>query len=506
MGTHNKTRDFTAGTIEEFEKYIDKYFHDGRNAFERLIDNAIKDVTFSFKNIIRLNDQDDISENFIRTLENDRSSVEREIISIWKEIAGIEQSYCHAFEHNCVRCESLTNIFRKIESSIQLDNLDNFANCNLMLRECGNDYLNMLEGRAVEITKKTPDELTDEDIEILAYVALNTTDNDLKERIYKTFYTETTSQRINYVIDKPDKPYYRFYDRNEEKWDKFVKDSELYYQQTLDKYYNGELTDEQEFNKIIRNKLLIEYMDEEGKLIFSSGSNDFLSISDKGEVTFVVPGYDHAVVWYKKQENPNGKLVEKEDISLSRITKEYDCEPNVYEGEDASYAIDKEISDEIRIQRRSNPLKEAYDGIKGKLVGLINEAFPGFKVVTKVSEKMYKKGVEEGIITTGEEVISADEKPDYSWFAKEFDLKCVMNNGDYVLIPTNKSCEIISELDHWIREHKDQYTNTYESYLNLIGTDGEKDAYSFITSVDVAQFRNMLSEVLEPMRVDGVFS
>ena len=507
MGAKLKTRDFTSQTIDEFDRYMDSYYDEQTDKIKSFWNRIVNWLGFFDLPWFNANGE---SEKYVRSLSSRRKKAETAITKTWTAVADVEATYEAYFNERLDLCASYSNIVRTIKNRITISAFQQSTNWGALLSSCAEDYTKFLENKALEITNKPVDELTDADIEILAYVALTTQDNELKEKIYNTFYYESTQNHIDYANAKPDDPYYRYYDRSDEKWEKFVDCTEVFFANKYQAYYNGELSEE-EINSVIRNKLLVEYMDETGNVLFCEGSTQPIHFSSSGTVSLTTPTHDHVVVWYNTSPANKGPFSDKESISAGGQKHTYNSNPAIADGADASRDIAVDVSDGMYVERRLD-WKDV-----GKKVGtaVVDHFIPGSgKIIGNIDKSLKKVTKVKDIAEKGEEINSEyyekdhfyeDSKPSYQWFVNAFDIKCVTTENGYTLYPTKDTEQIVTKMLKWLQDHG--YSDIYNSCTARACYDVEMtDTEWFVANVNVVDLYNNLdgAGILEQLS-DEVF-
>lgn len=484
MGKTNKTRDFTANTIVKFEQEMSSYFDEQTGEISNFWDRVCRFLGIFDYSWFNASGEAD---KYIKSLSDRRDRAETEIVKTWTAVADVEAMYEARFRERKELCGSYSNIVKTIASRIELTAFEQPTNWGNLLSECAKDYEKFLEIKALEITNKSADELTDEDIEILAYVALTTTDDKLKGKIYNTFYRDTSTEHVEYVYGSRDRPY-RVYDRADEQWEKFVNCTEYYYATEYQAYFDGERTEEK-INDVIRNKLLVEYMDETGKTLFATGAEQPVHFSTDGNVTLTIPA-DHIVV-HSREELRNSKFVDREHIPLKKRT--YNSNLAIANGAEAERDIAVDISDGMYIERQFDWKKHTIKAVQdaadlvlpgsGKVIGTADKIFT---TIMDTAQKLdeYRK----------QEEFCEANKPFYQWFVGTFNIKCVTTENGYLLYPSKDTEALYQKMLIWLKENG--YLKIYNMYRapKEACFDGAEmtEAEWFVANVDVTELYNVL--------------
>ena len=460
-----KIRDYSKATIDAFEKYIDTYY-DAQSGGIRSNWDKIKRWFGIYPK-----KQDEINgnvEKYIRSLEDNKSVTVNKIKRTWEAVAAVEETYSADFQKVSSMCENYVSAARKAADIINISSFSNPVSVGGLLNNCADEYMKLIETKLERILEKSVEDLTDQDIEILAYVSLNTTNRELKERILNVFYTDTTDQHITYVGGKPDHQPFHYYDRNKEKWEKFVTCENAYYSTYYSKYLKGEL-DDSAFNNNIKNHMAIQYLDEEGEMLFSSDGTGAVTIGKSDEISYIVPQkkqvqlFDqHRRPWnsnsaYAGRWDPNSpyyQSVYKEvSAQIPREAKQHLSEMDIRNGEDARREIEAQKDDKLYKSSSADwvSIGETSYKIAGKVV---DHFLPGtgeiFDTLNKYGYKPAKKAAKIMNGVTGYmETNSSTHEPDYiktayGWYVHEFEVKCITVDGSYVLIPTKDTYDKIN--------------------------------------------------------------
>lgn len=460
-----KIRDYSAATIEAFMKYIDTYYDD--------TSGKIRSGWEKFKHWLGLypKDQDKINgnvEKYIRSLEDNKSVTINRIGRTWEAVANAEKEYSAGFQKISGMCESYASAVKKAADIINISSFSNPISIGGLLNKCADEYMNLIETKVKQILEKPVEDLTDEDIEILAYVALNTTNQELKEQILNALYTDTTDQHITYVGDPPEYQPFHYYDRNQEKWDKFIMCENAYYDVSYNRYLNGEL-DDATFNSIIKNHMAVRHLDAEGAMLFSDGEEGTaVTIGDFGEISYVVPQKEHVKLFgpnrrpwnsnsaYADRWDPDSpyyqSLRREVDAQIPRDAKQHLSEIDIRNGADARAEIMAQKDDALYTPVSADTVGMGETGVK--IVGKVLDHFlPGTgEVLDALNKYAYKPAKKAGktIIAADEYFASGGEltphvKTAYGWYVDVFEVKCITVDGGFVLMPTKDTYKRINE-------------------------------------------------------------
>ena len=475
----HKIRDYSAKTIEEFKKYMDKYYSKESGKIKKFWDGAKHWLGFFTKNKDKINGD---AEKYIKSLTDRRSETEQAIVRTWKEIAAVERQYSADFGKFESMCEAYVNAAKKATEVININSFSSPASFGGLLNSCADEYMRLIETKVENILKKSVDDLTDADIEILAYVAMNTADEELKGRIYNAFYNETTDEHITYAGEAPNYQPFHYYDRNEEKWQKFVACEKMYYSSYYADYLNGKISDG-EINDYIKNHMAIQYLNDNGKMLFVGKENGPpITIGKSGEISVVVPKKEKVRLRgiNDRPWNPNSSYADRWDPDspffdsvYQDIEKQIPRDASIF-GEDMKVQNGQNASNTIS-DKQDQYIEDTIDWAKFgenvyKYVGkkIADTILPGSgEVLDAIKDYGYdpaKKanGIIDDITDYNEKnsptYLTDSQKTGYKWFITKFNVKCVINGDSYTLLPSQKTYGMIDEMLVQMKsEHPDMY-------------------------------------------------
>lgn len=276
---HNKVRNFTDVRLKDMEKYFKKYFED-LSFIEKL---AHYIGSFNIKT-------EDNYKQYIRSLGKTAGVVNSKVATIYKGIKIIEKTYKGKITKNKEQLESYKNMIDRFSSAISFENFSTPYNFNALESCMVDDYLKTLSSRVDTILEKNIDDLTDEDIEILAYCYSNCSDDKTREKILNYFSEDVTDKHVTNKSTEG-KPDIHYYEMNE-KFQYFNICAQYYYEITYEKYLNGECS-EADFNTAWQNYYVISNFDTEN--YFWSENGKAITIK-KGQMTYNIAKYDNIVI------------------------------------------------------------------------------------------------------------------------------------------------------------------------------------------------------------------
>lgn len=450
-----KVRDYSAKTIEEFIKYIDKYYSKSNEKIKGVW-NKIKHVWVGFFHSTK----DDINgnaERYIQSLTDRKYETERIIVRTWKAVGNVEEQYSADFKEIGSMCEAYANAAKKVSDIININAFSNPASFGGLLNSCADEYMKLIDTKVEKILKKSVDDLTDEDIEILAYVAMSTTDQELKERIYNAFYKDTTDKHVTYVAGAPEYQALRYYDRDEEKWQKFVVCENVYFASYYNEYLDGKISEE-EINTYIRNHMAIQHLNKNGKLLFAGKDDKAVNVDESGNLSITIPKREHINVLdpEAKEWDPNSPFFDQEyNNAIANIPldeRPFDWNMEIENGEDARISIEDKNNKYVEDTIGLDTAEKAYKIISK----VLDHYFPGFGEILDAAKKYAYDNVKhtyEGfedfndhITESSPSYLTNDQKSGYGWFVEKFDVKCISCGDSYTLMPSPDTYDKINEL------------------------------------------------------------
>lgn len=495
-----KIRDYSAATIQEFERYMDEYYDDSGKHIRSSWDSFCHWVRTWFKKSLPIEDEsaEGNAEKYIKSLTKEREATENKIRHVWEAVKRVEEEYSGKYESIASMSDSYCEILGKVSNIINISSITNPATFTSLMNECADDYMALIETKVNDILDKPLDQLTDGDIEILAYIALNTTDDQLKERIYNKFYVDKSSDHIHYSGNGPQNEFH-YFERDEEKWKKFTDCTEYYYESAMVEYYNDNITDE-EFNKYIRNYSLMNYLDSNAPdCVTYNDDMTPVDIDDHGKVSFNEPDKEqYFIISTEQKTNNNPDLFNTQDVAnqAGSHRKSYESDLLILDGTSAESEIKYSIKD--KLYDDSSAMEEIIEKtIKKGIPAVADVIVPGSGEVIKVIEKGVK--VVDNVVDTVQTIDDAAnknapgyvedyKKGDYADFVSDFEMKCVITGDSYTLIPSNKSMEIAQKMLDWMKQN---HSEVYQLLVPLC-PEGTSEAMWFLNNVSPHEFYSIV--------------
>lgn len=453
-------RDFTDKTLDELNRCLDNYF--GKEITDS--ENWLNSLLRYFK-IFNIKNAKGNYKKYVKSLAGTRELAENKIRRVWGDIEDGEKEFCFDQNEIIQSVECCKTMLDKLSSCINVDTFKSAYDFSKITLSLEDEYLKVLEYKAEMILQKNVEDYSDEDIEILAYVALTTSDEDLVTRIYSSFYSEkydTENLKIQGVSGDMGNVRSDLYERNDEKWEKFCSVSRIYMSAEYSKYLNNpEDYSEEMINTVLRNYYAMCYLEDEHFLV-ASEDRELIYISGDGTLKYSVPTQvDDSLQVVSTGSIDGSVLIHHTSVEKSHKINWID------NGKDASGKISGEISDSVVRDEQFN----WGEFLVEETVAIAADcALPGSGKVVQVAEKIVKKEVKKIGKETAKEVLDEPQnrfeynKAYYKDYVSEFKMKCISTDGGYSVLPTRDSIEKINHFYEWLAANKDAYPKLYETY------------------------------------------
>lgn len=489
-----KIRDYTTEQISKFEAYLDEYY-DASERETSTLWNKIKSLFSLFTrqtNIVA--DSDGQSEKFIQRMRTTREAAEMNIITIWQAVDQVESNHCGLFKAASSNIDAYSSILEKISSKISLNSFSNPSALPEIINDCRNEYMTLIEPRVnTLLDNKAACDLSDGEIEMLAYVYINSDDIPLQNRIANYFYYDNTSEHINLTKDTPDElPHY--YDRYEDSWNKFHVMESYYFSSYYGQYLDGQLSDE-EISTVLSNHLTIDYIDKNGSLLYSENDIMPIQITSDGIVSLDIPDIQNINLWYSDDILENNSY-----NNLGRFTPQNGLEygldniphnthsmhlGDVRRGAAAELHIESEVAETIAGTDQPNYSSMINKKITGKVEGSLKKAanaeLPGSGKALGILFDMSREA-EDFWNKPSENYIPPESKDRYGNYIRLFDIVYVDINDGGMLFSSPNTENQINKFLEWA---KDNRPDLYDKYLS-------DDTEDFLQNTNVPFFMNDL--------------
>lgn len=486
-------RDFTAATVESFETFIDSYFDSQTGKIKSFWARVWRKISGLFESSTA--DYDGDSEKYIRSLSAERTNAESKVVETWLAVANVEQTYIGKFSASYSDCVSLKNMVNTIANSVSVKKFHAPCSFDSLLLACSDDYLNIIDSKIDTILEKDCSDWTDGEIEILAYVYVHSDDNAVRQRIISALYSDASDEHLLYPNGKPDDPYYRYYERNEQVWIKLKTCGEYYYAQHMSAYYDGTETDE-EFNQQINRYRTLLYFDTYPALV-TEGDTPPISWED-GQIVLFAPTREITTVWNNNSSKPVSLPGAQTETVLNQFSERSTFDSNVHiaNGGDAAKEIRNDVSFALYKEERLSWSTIKDYGIK-IISSVADKTVPGTGKLIKSADKYIEKtisAVEKASEFSEEQnrdytVYTADhEKSDLAWFVDYFEIKVISVDSGYVLMPSQETAGKYDSFMTWLQEKN---PSLYSKYAPTTCTSGSESG-DFVNTVNPVDLCNDL--------------
>ena len=479
-------RDYTQETLVKLSKEIDDYFgKDGELGFinEHLFEwgffSIIGETAASYK-------------RYVKSLGATRDEVIGKINKCLKRIETVEGDYSKKFLTYEDKADAYIRMANHLSDCISIKNFHNTYDFSKLHRICRDDKLEVIKLKAYDILEKDCEDWTDEDIEILAYVYSNTDDNELKEQIINGFYSDTTDKRFKSDNPHKDSLDYKYYDRNETQWEKFVKVEQYYYSTEYNKYLNGDKS--VDIERVTRNNLEISYLDDNKYSVLITQGDAPIEFDDGGEIELCRPKYKEIHIGNQRNTTiVDGRPGPNLNYSYRTVKNDEDtfCVYNVESTNGEEYIKDN-IKDDALITHQTNWGEYVGEKIVDKTVGTISSAadtvLPGSGKVIDIIYDVAKDEANSNQSNDPKTYQLADMRD----YVDYFDLMVVHSSDGMRVMHTPDSK---TRIESWMllmekkyKENPELYGNAYNMFVKDKSIDsyvnGDVDIYNFIRYVD----------------------
>ncbi len=496
-------RDFRAETISSFQTYIEEYYDTQTGKIRGFFNRVFQWLGF-FNFSSNANGD---AEKYIRSLSKKKDTAETKIVTTWRAVADVENRYEATFTEKASLCSSVTDLTGAFSGRINLKTMSSPVDFSSIITKCQDSYMKLIEARAYSILERPIETWTDEDYEILSYVAVNTKDRYLQQCIINSFYYDNTSEHVFYAGEEPDDPAARIYDRREDEWNKFLSYCNAWYGMKTQDYYDGKIS-EQEINTAINNILMLQYLDNNGQTVLVKRNDIPVNLGTDGKLSFDVPTKDRFTIFYTEPtvKYQNTAFEGNEYLKYPQKHMSYDADCTIRNGADAARSIREAETDSLNVEKRFDWGSFVLKNV-GKVISLVPGCGELGKAVSKVTSYVSKgEKLIESLPDPNEsksDYVPKEAYPSYGWYVESFDLKCVETDSGMVLLPSADTEKIVENLKDWL---KDNNQELYDKYFPPCSSKGQEDWERFITNTDVVGLYNDLSGagVLNDLQDAGV--
>lgn len=457
-------RDYSKSALEKLSKAIDDYYD--MNWFEKA-GKTIKDW-FGFGSKGKY-------DSYVQSLSKDKASAISKVTRTLTDIQSVETRYMGLFTDTGEEVKSYNNIIDKMSGFLGSGNVNKSWSFTALINSMADDYMNLIEARALKILEKDPKDWTDEEYEIMAYAYLHTSNPELQEKILNSFYNK---QEYDYFFEK-NKPQtnvaagQEYFDRTD-KPDLYVRDdaSAEKFQQYLDyylaaayaKYRQGDPNDLDAENQI--NNILCNYYNAShlltgtGTQYIWSRDESVIVVGSGGDISYQVSSSGYVV------RNPDGSYTFSGSEQIHNLKKETygvaTIKNGAAGGEYVNSQIDKDYeSDSIGEDLKNKAIKTVIKTGEKFLKTGADYIIPGSGKVYDAVKEMYEAEQE---AQKTENYFTMTDMRDYS---NALGVKLVVTSEGYTVLPTPASDQVIAQLQEFFQDPKNQktYSDFYNSYV-----------------------------------------
>lgn len=454
-------RDFTAETLNQFISFMDSYFTKGEDECASWWNSLLYGLS-----VFNIDSAGGDAKKYVRSLGTAREVAEEEINRVWEAVADVEESYSGKFTRTSEQLTAYSDMAKQMQGCIGSGQLGGSYDFAALVSQLKADYLVSLEAKARNIIKKDSSQWTDEELEIVAYVSMNTDDETFPLDAANAFYKKTAEYPGGN---------YNACQRDEAQWDKFRTLCNYYYAERYQQYLYGDPPmSDSEIEGVIRNRTLIQQIDElpsdmylcteEGHPPFTmekgSGKIGYSYTKDPPELEFqqgAIPRTERSDREF--QQTPRGLTQGWIDTNVRFDNgAEISTATHMKQAEVVCYQYDWEAEGAKALEK----VGKKY--IKKGIEATVNAAVPGTgKVAVEVLDM-----VGEGVETVNDMITPPDLSAYREGFALEyaekFRMKLVTTSDGYMALPTPETRQCVERVMSWLEEHKETYPNLYENY------------------------------------------
>lgn len=492
-------RDYTKKTTKQISKEIDDYFDEDGNL------NWINSILFKWEFFSIRGETASSYKKYVKSLGAKRDEVLQKIDICLRQIETVEKKYSKELLVYKSKTDSYVHMVNNLSDCISLKNFHNTYDFSKLQELCYNDKINVIDLKIYDILEKDCNEWTDEELEIVAYVYCNTNDDELKEQIVNSFYSESTDER--FTSDNMHKYIaYKYYDRNEEQWDKFVELEHFYYEDAYTRYLNGD--ENVDIEKCTKNNLEISHLDDDKYSFLVAMESHPIEYNEDGEIKLCIPKYKEIQIGNQRNATiADGKPFYGASNKYENLgDKETFCVYNV-DSEKGEVYIDEKIKEDSLYTEQTNVAVFFIEKAIDEGVGAAADAvIPGSGIIAKAIKKATKAGYK--AVKSSAEVQTNDSKAykllDIENYVQYFGFMVVHTSDGISVMHTPESIRIVEEwmqlLEKKYKNNNELYKDAYEAYIKNKTIDsyvnGEIDIYAFsryITNVSDSEINSFFN-------------
>lgn len=433
---------------------------------------------------------------FLRDMGNEKDEVKLKITRVLKKIEEEEKNFSKDFSNIEEEIAAMKDILDRLASEISFKRFSTLVDFYKVALGDQGKVQDYMEAKSEQIMKKPPQEWTDEEYEIVAYAYISSTDDEFKCQVINCFYSDSTDKHI---IDErrlqasDGKSNIKYFDRDEESWNKFRNITALYYANEYDRYLNGDPNDEaqsRKFETAMENYLVIEnYNSDEYSTLVSKHDNPF---------KFEDGSFQANIAKYDKIEMKDGGIYldgkpglvdvpynsfeREETLSAISVKSDYSVQ-EVSSGKEAGKYIDNEFKEDAL--ETESPMKGTVNSVLNAGLGAI---YAGMDILIPGSGTAAGAIIDTSIAISENANAEEEKERQYrmaslSQFANAFGIGIAFTSEGVLLYNTPTS---IKKLNDLIQELKEEKPVTYDYFK---GDRDEITPESFINGeIDICEF------------------
>lgn len=444
-------RDFTEQTRHKIEKMIDEYFDNMEDSFGVLsgwLSYCTKTIGAFFGH------KSGDYRQYVKTLGSSRAEAKNKLKNLWQSVADVEANYSNKFNSISVDLEKYNQMILHLSECIKIENFSTANGFITSLKKIQDDLLSSQEIQVKAILKKGCSNYTDEDMEILTSVYMETNDERLKAEILNSFYQEKTEVDCSgHKVKAPDG--YKFYELNEEQYKKFNDYTTCYFAYQYEQYLNGERSDA-DINNLIKSWDMANNFKDTNIVISKNGQA--ITLNDN-QLEYNIPNIA-AMALEDRNSNYTNKNFESNQQERFYTKQTYTTDFWIANGKDGH----NRIGDSIETDAMST-----YEYDVGALIG--SYMFKGMDAIIPGSGKLSKtvlKYQEKVSDLKDNETQSDYQKFNQSEYIDTFEMKCANTSSGYLFLPTYETKMIMEKFHEFLNGNKDNIhiRHLYDEYYD----------------------------------------